>query len=95
MLKYHIRTNAYQAHLFCSPIKYDIKIYAMNNNNKVGITYNMVRKYLTFGNTPREANQNSIKTSLKIGRIHFLVTFREKNRHNHKNCTAFHNVTRQ
>ena len=52
--KYCIINYAYHFCLKFSPNAYGNKIYASNNNNKIGKTSNMIRKYLTVENTPGE-----------------------------------------
>ena len=66
MFRCRISIDAWHSRLHTIPISCFIKIYAANDNNKRGITSNMIRKYITVGNTPREANRNSFKAILKI-----------------------------
>ena len=51
-------------HLCRSPFSYGIKVYDVNNNNKMGRMSNMIRQYIMVSNTQREENQNSSKAIL-------------------------------
>ena len=64
--KYHIKTDAQHTFFHRITIAYIIEIYAANNNNKRGRTFNMIRKYLRVGNNLREFSQNPIKASLML-----------------------------